>query len=308
MAKKILYSSVLLLVGIILLIPATSPAHGQFTGTVCIIPNSSNSCPSSPATITGTTGTQLRVSVFIQNSDGLDGFDITLLANHTIIKPAGADLTGTVLPGPQQVLLECIGGTLVAGNVCSSTDNADTLHFAVVDCIGCANTPTPTNGLLFTAIYNVTSASSGTRIGFQTGCSTSSVGGTTTCVTIANGGGTSVPENVQTAVFTTGDFTVSANPASLPLRRSSTTTSTITLNSIGFAGTVSLTTTISPKNKAPSVSLSVSAVTLTSGGTGSVTLTVTTAKNTGFGTYTVTVTGTGGSIVHSVTVTLIVTH
>jgi hypothetical protein len=306
MAKKILYSSVLLLLGTIFLIPATSPVHGQFTGTVCIIATSSASCPSSPATIGGTVGTQLRVTVFIQGSDALNGAQVILLADHTIIKPAGADITGTVVPGGS-ILQECIGGVLVRGNVCGSRDTADTIDVAVIAGPG-QITNAPTTGLLFTAIYNVTAATSGTPIGYQTGCAPpTSV--SNTCITITNGTLTPDPENAQTAVFTTGDFTISANPASLSLQRSSQTTSTITLNSIGsFAGTVSLTTTISPTNKAPSESLSMSAVTLTSGGTASVTLTVTTEKNTGFGTYTVTVTGTSGNIAHPVTVTVTVTH
>ena len=306
MDNKILYSSVLLLLGIIFLIPTTAPVHGQFTGTVCIIPTSSSSCPSSPATIGGAVGTQLRVSVFIQGSDALNGAQVILLADHTIIKPAGADITGTVVPGGS-IVLECIGGVLVQGNVCDSHDNADTIDVAVL--AGPQQiTTAPTTGLLFTAIYNVTTATSGTPIGYQTGCPPpTSV--SNTCITITNGTPTPDPENAQTAVFTTGDFTASANPASLSLRRSSQATSTITLNSIGsFAGTVSLTTTISPTNKAPSQSLSMSTVTLTSGGTASVTLTVTTVKNTGFGTYRVTVTGTSGNIVHSVTVTVTVTH
>ena len=306
MADKILYSSVLLLLGTIFLIPATAPVHGQFTGTVCTIPTSSSSCPSSPATIGGTVGTQLRVSVFIQGSDALNGAQVILLADHTIIKPAGADITGTVVPGGS-IIQECIGGVLVQGNVCDSHDNADTIDVAVIAGPGQITTA-PTTGLLFTAIYNVTAATSGTPIGYQTGC-TPPTSVSNTCITITNGTLTPDPENAQTAVFTTGDFTISANPASLSLRRSSQATSTITLNSIAnFAGTVSLTTTISPTNKAPSQSLSMSTVTLTSGGTASVTLTVTTVKNTGFGTYTVTVTGTSGNIVHSVTVTVTVTH
>jgi hypothetical protein len=306
MTKKILYPSVLLLLGTIFLIPATTPAHGQFTGTVCIIPTSSSTCPSSPATIGGTVGTQLRVSVFIQGSDALNGAQVVLLADHTVLKPAGADITGTVVPGGSTIL-ECIGGVLVQGNVCGSQDTADTIDVAVVAGPGQITTP-PTTGLLFTAIYNVTAATSGTSIGYQTGC-TPPTSVSNTCITITNGTLNPDPENPQTAVFTTGDFTISASPTGLSLRRSSQATSTITLNSIGsFAGTVSLTTTVSPTNKAPSRSLSMSIVTLTSGGTASVTLTVTTAKNTGFGTYTVTVTGMSGSIVNSVTVTVTVTH
>src|SRR5437879_13489048 len=114
MSIQILCASVLLLLGTIFLIPATAPAHGQFTGTVCIIPTSSSSCPSSPATIGGTVGTQLRVSVFIQGSDALNGAQVILLADHTIIKPAGTDIPGTVVPGGW-IIEACSAGVLDNG-------------------------------------------------------------------------------------------------------------------------------------------------------------------------------------------------
>src|SRR5437016_2207494 len=140
------------------------------------------------ASITGTVGTQLRVSVFIQNSTGLNGFDVTLLADHTILRPAGADLTGSVLPGPQTLLLECLSGILLSGPTCSSTDTIDTLHLAVGSTPGTI-TGTPTTGLLFTAIYNVTGTASSTSLGFQTGCGSPSAptSDPPVCVTVANG-------------------------------------------------------------------------------------------------------------------------
>ena len=308
---SVVFATSLLLVGSMLGILSTDPsAHGQFTGTVCLINPSDTSCPSSPASIIGTVGTQLRVSVFIQTSDGFNGFDITLLADHTILKPAGADLTGTVLPGPQTILVKCIGGLLVQGSTCASTDTIDTIHLAAVACLGCIS-PTPTTGLLFTAIYNVTAPSSGIPLGFQTGCRPpTSVGTSTTCVTLANGTLNPVPENVQTAVFSTANFAMAANPGSLTISRGSQMTSTITLSSLnGFSGAVSLSTSIIPVNHhTPTTSLSSNSVTLASGGSASVILTVSTTKNTGTGTYTVTVTGTSGPITHTVLVSVTVTH
>jgi len=214
----ILFSTSLLLVGSMFGILGTSPSvHGQLTGTVCLVAPGTTTCPSSPASLSGATGTQLRVSVFMQNSDGLNAFDVTLLADHTILKPAGADLTGTVLIAPQTVLVECLSGILVIGNVCSSTDTVNTLHFAAAGAPGMI-TGTPTTGLLFTAIYNITGSTSGTPLGFQIGCSNTSVSGGT-CVTIANGTPTPDPETVQTAVFSntgpTPDFSITANPVSL---------------------------------------------------------------------------------------------
>jgi hypothetical protein len=297
------------LLGTLYLAPAILPGHAQTVGTVCVIASNASACPSNPATVVGTFGNQLRVSVFIQNSGVINGFDITLLADHTILKPAGADLTGTVLPGPQTIVQECLGGVLVQGNTCKSTDTVDTLQFAVVAAIG-QFTISPTTGLLFTAIYNVTGNSSGTPLGYQTGCSPSSVSGTTTCVTITNGTPTPVPENVQTAVFTTQDFSITASPTTLTIARGAQGASTITLTSLsGFAGTVTLSSSISPaKAHSPTASLSTNSVTLVSGGTGSLTLTVLTTKNTATGSYTITIAGTSNSRSHTVSIALTVTH
>jgi hypothetical protein len=306
----ILFSISVLLIGSMFgSLAMNPPAHGQFTGTVCLVSPGTTSCPSSPASITGTVGTQLRVSVFIQNSDGTNGFDITLLANHTILKPAGADLTGTVLPGPQTVLVECLSGKLVVGNVCSSTDSIDTLHFAAVSAPGTI-TSTPTTGLLFTAIYNVTGLTSGIPLGFQTGCPPpTSV--SNKCVTLANGTPTPDPETVQTAVFSsTGDFSITANPVTLTIPRDSLATSTITLGSLGgFSGTITLSTTVTPSaHHGPTPTLSSNSVTIASGGSGSVVLTISTARNSITGSFTVTVVGTSGSVSHSVNVSVTVTR
>lgn len=306
-----MFSSLLLLFGAIFLVPTPLPVHGQFTGTVCIIPNGSANCPASTPTITGTPGTQLRVSIFLQGSDGTNGFSVILLADHTILKPAGVDITGTVIPGPQTIVVECIGGVLIQGPTCNPADSLDTIELALVACGGCPNTSAPTTGLLFTAIYNVTASTAQTPIGYQssTNCNPSSVSGTNTCIQIANGTGTPDPENALTANFTTmTDFTISASPTALTVAKNSQGTSTITLASIGFSGTVTLSLNVSPTSHAPSTSLSPTSVALSSGGTGSSTLTVGASKHTGLGSYTVTVTGTSGSISHSVSVAVTVTR
>ena len=314
MLKKLrMLAFLLLLSGAVIAVPAfTTTARAQFTGTVCVIASGSTACPSSPPTITGTVGTQLRVSVFIQGSDGLNGFDITLLASHLILQPAGIDLTGTVLQGPQQVLSECLGTVqqVSGGPPCPANSTADTLELAALNCIGCGLTAAPTTGLLFTAIYNVAGSTSGTPLGYQTGCA-GSTSVPNTCITIANGTPTPDPENALAATFTTGtvppDFTISASPTTLTFAKSSQGTSTISLTSVnGFTGTVSLSVTVAPSRHAPSASLSPPSVSL-SGGTGSSTLTVSASKHTAVGTYTVTITGTSGTISHTVTVTVTIT-
>ncbi len=157
--------------------------------------------PSTPQT----GATQIRVGVYIDGSDGLNAYDITLLTNAATLKPAGIDLAGTVLNsgvGPATVVLECLGGNLVAGTVCSSTDTAGTIHLAASAAPGAPLTTAPTSGILFTAIFNITATTSsgGIAVGFQSGCSQTSVAGGV-CVTIANGSTTPDAETVQAATF-----------------------------------------------------------------------------------------------------------
>src|SRR2546429_2238977 len=101
-----------------------------------------------------------------QGADSIGGFDITLVANHTIIKPADARLAGSILSGGT-VLAKRIGGVLKTGAACRPSDSLDTIELAAIDPPGQV-TYAPTTGLLFTAVYNVT-GTIGTPIDFQTG-------------------------------------------------------------------------------------------------------------------------------------------
>ncbi len=88
----------------------------------------------------------------------------------------------------------------------------------------------------------------------------------------------------------TNDFSIGANPTSLTIAPGSSNTSTIsTAVTSGSAGTVSLSTSVSPAG--PTASLSSTSVTAGS----TATLTVTVGSSVATGTYTVTVTGTEGS-------------
>jgi hypothetical protein len=150
--------------------------------------------------------------VFIQATDPMNGFDITLLAPHAFLVPVGVDLTGTIIGTPTippVVLAECFQGVLKGGTVCQSSDTIDTLHLAAVAATGALPLGTVGgNGLLFTAIYQIVgSAPAGTVIGYQTNandgltnCTATSVPGT--CINIANGTVIPVPETVQTGFFT----------------------------------------------------------------------------------------------------------
>jgi len=197
-----------LLIPILLLGTIVAPnvihlAHAG-TGEACLADpgtaNSSTPCPTTVPIFSGPVGQQIRIGVFIQGSDALSGFDITLLANHTVLVPIGVDLSGTVLPGTTTTILECFQSVLKAGSVCAPTDTIDTLHFVVAAGLGQITTP-PSTGLLFTAIYNIsgTTNTGGSSVGFQTGCSGTSVSGA--CVTIANGSTTPDTETAQAGSF-----------------------------------------------------------------------------------------------------------
>ncbi len=139
------------------------------------------------------------MNVLVQGSDAFSGFDVTLKANHTILKPVNASIGGSLLSGGT-IVVECIGGVLKKGPTCLSTDNSDTIHLVMVGPAGFLTT-SPVTGLLFTATYNVTGTTT-TPIGYQTGYSPSSVSGSTTCVLFLNGSLSFLQETVQGATYT----------------------------------------------------------------------------------------------------------
>ena len=202
----------------VVIIHRTSISY-SLTGLVCLVDpgfiTRTNACPSPAQQLVGMSsslaGTQLRVSVAVNDSAGLNGFDITLLADHTKLQPVDADLTGSILltGGVPNVLVKCIGGVRVAGPTCVPTDTADTIHLSAAT----ANfiSTTPTNATLFTAVYNILqNITSPTPITFQTGCGTLALPTSIPplCVIIENGGGQSVPElGPQTISYTTNTAT-----------------------------------------------------------------------------------------------------
>jgi hypothetical protein len=244
----------LLITSIFYIVPAAIPyAHATtLTGVVCIAKDGSTSCPPAPPLInsTATFPPPLRVAVAVNSSAGLEGFDITLFADHTILKPWKIDLTNTVLGTAPVTFLECIGGRLVtSAGTCASTDTADTIHLLATAQLGSPPTNPPTTGLLFTAIYNVSSPTFSTPITFQTGCSNTSVSGGV-CVTIANGTPTPNAETTQSAKFSDQpyfDLQTWYGLGSLTVEVGGTSTSLLFLNATivnGFSGSVTLTSVV----------------------------------------------------------------
>src|SRR6266699_3314550 len=204
-AEVLKIARISLLIPILLLGTIVAPnvvhlAHA-ITGEVCLADpttaGSASPCPATPPLFSGPIGQQIRIGVFVQGSDALNGFDVSLTANKTILVPVGADLTGTVLPGTPTIILECLQGVLINGSVCSPTDNITTMHFTATAGLGSITTP-PTTGLLFTAVYNITGTApaTGVSVSFPTGCSGTSVA-SGVCVTISSGSTTPVSETTQ---------------------------------------------------------------------------------------------------------------
>src|SRR3989449_1042716 len=286
----------------------------------------------------------LRVPIVINNTDTINGFDITLkVSDVSKLKPYDADLIGTVMP-TNVILAKCIGGILIQGSTCASaTDTPDTIHLSVID----TGNPLPvgTTGLLFTAVFNITGTTStgGITIGYQTGCPNSSVSGTTVCVSMPNGTTAPTPETTQDGGFD------NSNVATLPYATmtsaknnlgqflfglAASTTDALTLNAVnGFdttsnPGTISNTVTsnsaqtsisILPTYFVGLVKLGVQASSLPIGVTASYssatitspttsTLTITVSGNTPSGTYTITLTANstlnGVTKLHTGTLTL----
>lgn len=212
-------------------------------GTICLLDSSSVGSLSAPGPCAVTSSytfngpfpsapqtgpTQIRVAVYVNGSAGLNGFDITLLSNSSVLAPAGADLTGSILStasGSPTVVLDCVGTTLVSGSTCSATDNANTLHLAATTAPG-GFVPGPATGLLFTAVYNIVGKAPGPiGIGFQTGCSQTSVAGGV-CVTIPNGTLSPDSETVQGATF---DNSSCATACSIPWVAVTSSVSSVTV-------------------------------------------------------------------------------
>ena len=163
--------------------------------------------------------TTVSVPVNIVGSDALNGFDVQVVADPTILSAASVDLSGSVLASPT-IVIECINGILVAGSTCAPQDGLGVVHLGAAH-IGSLTTA-PTSGLLFTINYNIVGTSAGTPISFNTGCSGTSVSGD--CVTVSNGSPTAVPESdLGTTFANLNDFTMTpafasiSTPASVPI-------------------------------------------------------------------------------------------
>jgi uncharacterized membrane protein len=142
---------------------------------------------------------------------------------------------------------------------------------------------------------------SGTASSFTTSFATSGMYNVTLTVTDQNAKSASSFRIVSISpVTTTGDFSVSVNPTHLNLFAGTSRNVTIVVQSFNFAGTVTLTVTISPiVANGPSATLSKSTLVLVINSTMISKLRLSTLASTPPGSYIVTVTGTSGALSHT---------
>jgi uncharacterized membrane protein len=118
----------------------------------------------------------------------------------------------------------------------------------------------------------------------------------------AGNSGYSNTANATTQGAAPGDFSLSASPSSLNIKKGSSGTSTITVTWLnGFSSAVNL--TASCPSASVTYTLSPSSVTSSSGSATSK-LTLTVSSSTHAATYTITITGTSGSLKHTITITV----
>jgi hypothetical protein len=290
------------------LLPALPVSHAQTAGTVCVADVSSTSCPPAPASFTGPLG-QNQFAINIQNSDRFNAFDVSVKTDPFVLEPASIDLTGSLIHDPRQIVRECINNNPVVGSCISGIDDYGIVSLAVT-ALG-YDIEAPASGRLFSITYNTgpffSESGDSTPITFQTGCTNTSNNGF--CVTIADGTGTAVPENLQEATFTFRDFSVRISPTNfLIISKGEDPTFTLTVTSIGdFAGTITLSTSVDPtRTHPPRPSVNPTSVTLSPGSTSTSTLTVTTTRSTTVGRYVISAIGTDGVLTRFESLTLFI--
>ncbi len=249
---------------------------------------------------TGCTGTSLNnTCVTLVNAGTIDPENV----QGATFSTATSDFSITVAPTSQ---------TITAGSSASYTVTISSINgFAGTVNLGTAVSPVVSQGPASTldpSSVTLTSGSTATST-LTVSTSSSTPAGTYTITVTGTSGALSHSTPASLTVNLPADFSLSANPTSESVRRGSTATYTITITSLnGFAGTISLTATITPAlGKGPTAAFSPMSVAIISGGAASSTLTVATARSTSQGSYAITVTGASGATTHSTTVTLTVT-
>ncbi len=296
--RKLKSPFLLLLLSLLSLTSSTSlpRAHALTPGVVCIADPTSTLCPSSPITLSGSIGTQLAIAVNIQASVSINGFDIFVKSDPTVLHAMSVDLSNSVLGTSVITITDCID----LGPGCTTAQNGVGIVEVAVVALGSITTA-PTTGHLFSVNYNITKAVPNLKVGFQTGCSGTSAS-PNFCVTVVDGG-TVVAETIQESTGFWGDFAMSISPTILTLSRQQYGLALVTLSTVdGFFGSISLSISLSPmKRAAPTAQfVAQSEIFLPPGTSTQVFVSVTTSATTHQGDYTVMITGTAGTLSHTI--------
>jgi len=291
-AAVILILTVVFIVG-----AAPTPAHGNLAPMVCI--SIADYCPTTPSTLTGQQGSFLTVYVVAQSVGSFQQFTISVKTNASVLYPVNASLAQSVMSASSGYPVsgwQCINGV---GANCGSVDGPGVV---TVDGYGYYPTIAPTNGILFTATYNVTGTGANTPITFPSGCSSTSVLNGI-CVNL-NGPTTTVQAASFSNLLPSGsDFTISSNSTSVTLPRGMIANFKINLTgATGFFGTISL--AVRSSSYAIVGWFSSSVVTLQVNSTASTDLSLLSLAAITPGSYNATVTATAGHISHSLPISM----
>ncbi len=242
-----------------------------------------------------------RYTVNVTATNGAISHLTQVSINVTIPTIPDFDITGDA-PSPASFL---------AGGSTTSTITLNSLGFTGSITLA-ASTATPVTGLALTFSTNpVTLAASGTGTSVLTIATEAATPAGTYTITVAGtSGGTiggTLSHSTAVSVTVIPDFTITTGAVTPPsLVTGGSATSTITLGSLGFTGSITLAGSTATPVPGLTLTFGTNPVPLTAGGSGSSTLTVSTKTSTPAGTYAVIVTGIAGSLKHSVTIPIIV--
>src|SRR6267378_5022958 len=217
----VLIFPLVLLLGVFVAGIEIHPAHALTGGSpiVCIVDPGSvsatpitNGCPSGANSFTGPPTTdvtsgkaQLRVNVDVNNTAPMNGWDIILISDPTVLKPFDVDLsTNTVGLAGDSISTLCIATNSIIGSCGSqAVTQQGGLELGLG---GSVFSPANATGVLFTAIYDIVGnvvAGATSSISFLAGCGVAT-SIPPTCITLTSGGSAAVKvSGVFTATYAT---------------------------------------------------------------------------------------------------------